>query len=63
MLEHFNDYISIFILIFILLIFIYLVFKIFLNTIERNRIKKAMEDSKKRKTRIKERRRSNAKIG
>ena len=49
MLEHFNDYISIGILIIILLTVIYIVFKILLNSIEKNRIKKEMQQSNRRK--------------
>ena len=49
MLEHFNDYISIGILIIILLTVLYIVFKILLNSIEKNRIKKEMQQSNRRK--------------
>ena len=49
MLEHFNDYISIVILILILMVFIYISGRSILKTIERNRIKKEMEYIQKRK--------------
>lgn len=49
MLEHFNDYISIGVLIIILLVVLYIVFKILLNTIERNRIRKEMQNAQNRK--------------
>lgn len=49
MLEHFNDYISIGILILILIVVLYVVFRILLKTIERNRIRREMQEAQKRK--------------
>lgn len=47
MLENFNDYFSIFLLISLLLLMVYIIFKLILNTLERNRIRKELEKSKK----------------
>lgn len=47
MLENFNDYFSVFLLISLLLLMVYIIFKLILNTLERNRIRKELEKSKK----------------
>lgn len=49
MLEHFNDYISLIVLLAIVLAFLYAGIKITLNSIERNRIRKDLEKREKRK--------------
>ncbi len=49
MLEHFNDYLSIGILILIIFAFIFSGARYFLKTIERRRIKREMEYLEKRK--------------
>ncbi len=49
MLEHFNDYISIVILILIILAFLFSGSRYFLKAIERKRIKREMEFLEKRK--------------
>lgn len=49
MLEHFNDYISIAVLIALILLFVYFGLRSILNFVERGRIKREMEYLEKRK--------------
>lgn len=49
MLEHFNDYISITILILIILTFVYVLLNLILKTVERNKIKREMDAEDLRK--------------